>query len=160
VTVRERLAVLGLHLPEPPAPRREYVAAVVHGGLAYVSGQVSREGQQVITGPVTPDTPPAVLVHAARACVLRALSVLEQAIGCLDRVDRILFLRGFVHGGPGFQNHSQVLDEASRLLLSIYGDRGRHARSAVGVAGLPGGGMLEIGVPVATEPKVRFSETP
>ncbi len=142
--VHKRLAELGLHLPEPPEPRGEYVAAVVHGGIAYVSGQVSREGQQVIAGPVTPDTPPAIVAQAARACVLRALSVLDQPDGGLDRVDRILFLRGFVHDGPGFQNHSQVLDEASKLLLSIYGERGRHARSAVGVAGLPGGGMLEI----------------
>ncbi len=125
------------------------MAAVVHGGVAYVSGQVSREGQQVIAGPVTPDTPPAVVAQAARACVLRTLSVLEQAAGGLDRVDRILFVRGFVHGGPGFQNYSQVLDEASRLLLSIYGKRGQHARSAVGVAGLPGGGMLEIEIVAA-----------
>jgi len=86
MTVRKRLAELGLHLPEPPEPRGEYVAAVVHGGIAYVSGQVSREGQQVIAGPVTPDTPPAIVAQAARACVLRALSVLDQPDGGLDRV--------------------------------------------------------------------------
>lgn len=149
MSVAERLAGLGLRLPDPPQPRGEYVPVVVHDGTAHVSGQVSRWDDTVIAGPVTADTPPEVVAQAGQACTLRTLSALGGAIGGLDNVSRILFVRGFVHAEVGFQNHSSVLDEVSRLMVAIFGDRGRHARSAVGIAGLPGGGMLEIEVTAA-----------
>ncbi len=97
----------------------------------------------VIAGPVTADT---LLTLPGQACTLQALSALGGAIGGLDNVSRILFVRGFVHAQAGFQDHSGVLDELSCLMVAIFGNRGRHARSAVGVAGLPGGVMLEIEV--------------
>jgi enamine deaminase RidA (YjgF/YER057c/UK114 family) len=149
MSIAERLAELGLQLPDPPQPQGEYVPVVVHDGIAQVSGQVSRQGDTVIVGPVTADTPPGVVAHAGQACTLRALSALGSAIGGLDNMSRILFVRGFVHAQAGFQGHSSVLDEVSRLMVAIFGDCGRHARSAVGVAGLPGGGMLEIEVTAA-----------
>lgn len=144
IRIADRLAQLGMTLPPPPSPRGAYVSVVIHHDVAYVSGQVSRVGEQVIAGPVDHATPPDVIRHAARTCVLRALSVLAAALPPTTTVERILFLRGFVNAVPGFVNHGRVMDEASLLLHEIFGDHGLHARSAVGVAGLPGGGLLEI----------------
>ncbi|MNY53002.1 Endoribonuclease L-PSP [compost metagenome] len=81
---------------------------------------------------------------AARTCVLRALSALENAVGDLDNVERILFVRGFVYAEDRFQSFSQILDESSKLLIDVFGERGHHARSALGVAGLPSNGLLEL----------------
>lgn len=143
MSVREKLKALGLELPEAPSPKGDYVPVTIHGGVAYVSGQVCRQGDSVITGPVTDQSSVALINEAGQACVLRALSVLDQAVG-LENVERILFVRGFVLGGEGFQGFSKVVDSASQLLIELFGERGRHARSAVGVAGLPGNGLLEL----------------
>ncbi|NWD22490.1 RidA family protein [Pseudomonas yamanorum] len=143
MSVREKLKALGLELPEAPSPKGDYVPVTIHGGVAYVSGQVCRQGDRVITGPVTDQTLPSLVNEAGQTCVLRALSVLDQAVG-LENVERILFVRGFVLGGEGFQGFSKVVDGASQLLIELFGERGRHARSAVGVAGLPGNGLLEL----------------
>jgi enamine deaminase RidA (YjgF/YER057c/UK114 family) len=143
MSVREKLKALGLELPEAPSPKGDYVPVTIHGGVAYVSGQVCRQGDRVITGPVTDQTLPSLVNEAGQTCVLRALSVLDQAVG-LENVERILFVRGFVLGGEGFQGFSRVVDGASQLLIELFGERGRHARSAVGVAGLPGNGLLEL----------------
>lgn len=140
---RAKLAQLGIVLPEPPTPRGEYVPVVVHGGVAYVSGQLSRIGNHTIAGPVTSATSQHDIARAARACVLRALSALDQAVG-LEQISRFLFLRGFVYAEPGFEDFSRVLDEASKVLVEIFGEQGLHARSVAGVAGLPNSGMLEI----------------
>jgi enamine deaminase RidA (YjgF/YER057c/UK114 family) len=143
MSVHEKLKALGLELPEAPSPKGDYVPVTIHGGVAYVSGQVCRQGDRVITGPVTDQTLPSLVNEAGQTCVLRALSVLDQAVG-LENVERILFVRGFVLGGEGFQGFSKVVDGASQLLIELFGERGRHARSAVGVAGLPGNGLLEL----------------
>jgi enamine deaminase RidA (YjgF/YER057c/UK114 family) len=141
----ERLRDLGLVLPPSPAPQGAYRSVRIHGGLAYVAGQVSRTATGVITGPVDDRTDPDLIEAAARACTSRALASLEGAVG-LDRVIGIVFLRGFICAEPGFQNHTQVLDRVSRLLIAIFGNAGQHARSALGVSGLPAGGMIEIEV--------------
>jgi enamine deaminase RidA (YjgF/YER057c/UK114 family) len=86
---------------------------------------------------------------AATTCVLRALSALEQAIGDLDKVEKVLYLRGFVYAEAGYEQYSKVLDHGSRLLIDLFGDRGRHARSALGVAGLPSSGLLEVELVIA-----------
>ena len=147
--IADRLAQLGMTLPPPPSPRGVYVGVVIHDGIAYVSGQVSRVGDEIIAGPVDRTTPPELIRHAARTCVLRALAALAAALPSTTTVERILYLRGFVNAVPDFVNHSQVMDEASALLHEIFGESGRHARSALGVAGLPGGGLLEIELTVA-----------
>ena len=144
-----QLARLGMKLPPPPSPRGAYVGVVVHDHIAYVSGQVSRVGDEIIAGPVGADTPPDVIRRAAQTCVLRAMSALVAAMPATMTVDRILFLRGFVHAVPGYVKYSEVMDEASALLLEIFGENGRHARSAVGVSGLPSGGLLEIELTVS-----------
>jgi len=148
MTVKQKLADLGLQLPEPPEPRGEYVPVVVHENVAYVSGQVSREGSGVISGPVSGDTEAELVSRAAEACVLRTLSALEHSVG-LEKVDRLLFLRGYVHAEEEYHQYSKVVDAASLLLLKLFGTKGQHGRLAVGVAGLPGGGMLEIEVTAA-----------
>ena len=142
--IADRLAQLGMTLPPPPSPRGAYVGVVIHDGIAYISGQVSRVGGEIIAGPVDHTTPPDLIRHAARTCVLLALSALAVALPSSTAVERILYLRGFVNAVPDFVIHSQVMDEASSLLHEIFGENGRHARSALGVAGLPGGGLLEI----------------
>lgn len=149
MSVREKLKALDLHLPEAPAPKGDYVPVVVYNGVAYVSGQVCRLAASVITGPARVGTADEILALAARTCVLRALSALEQAVGDLNNVERILFVRGFVYAEDGYQNYSKILDEASRLLIDVFGERGRHARSALGVAGLPSNGLLEMELVVA-----------
>lgn len=145
MSIREKLLALGLELPATPTPRGDYVPVTVHAGVAYVSGQVCRVGDGVISGPVTEHTSAELVVQAGQTCALRALSVLDQAVG-LENVERILFVRGFVYGVEGFQHFSKVVDGASQLLIDLFGEHGRHARSAVGVAGLPSGGMLELEV--------------
>jgi enamine deaminase RidA (YjgF/YER057c/UK114 family) len=151
MSIREKLLALGLELPATPTPKGDYVPVTVHGGVAYVSGQVCRVGDGVISGPVTEQTSPELVVQAGQTCALRALSVLDQAVG-LENVERILFVRGFVYGGEGFEQFSNVVDGASRLLIDLFGEHGRHARSAVGVAGLPSGGMLELEVTAVITP--------
>ncbi|ARB31340.1 RidA family protein [Pseudomonas tolaasii] len=145
MSIRETISALGLVLPETPSPKGDYVPVTIHGGVAYVSGQVCRVGEGVISGPVTDLTSPEVVLQAGQTCALRALSVLDHAVG-LENVERILFVRGFVYGGEGFQNFSKVVDGASQVFIDVFGEQGRHARSAVGVAGLPGGGLLELEV--------------
>ena len=90
--------------------------------------------------------------HAARVCALNALSVLRQALGTLDRIERVLTVTGFVACSPGFSQQPAVIDGASGVLYEVFGDAGRHTRSAIGVAALPRGGAVEIEVTVAVTP--------
>lgn len=149
IDIPARLAQLGMTLPPAPAPRGAYQGVVIHGGIAYVSGQVSRTADAIIAGPADRDTPPSVFQHAAQTCVLRALSALVAALPASGAVERVLFLRGFINAVPSFANHSAVMDEASAVLHDVFGDHGRHARSALGVSSLPGCGLLEIELTVA-----------
>jgi enamine deaminase RidA (YjgF/YER057c/UK114 family) len=146
----KRLAALGLHLPDPVKPQFEYVPVVVHDGLAYVSGQVPRlDARNVMSGKLGADLDLEHGQEAAKLCVLHALSALKSALGSLDRVDRILKVTGYVASAPGFVQQPQVIDAASRLLGEVFGERGRHARSAIGVAELPRGSAVEIEMIVA-----------
>ncbi|OPA89750.1 hypothetical protein BFW87_22010 [Pseudomonas fluorescens] len=152
MSIHETISALGLTLPETPSPKGDYVPVTIHGSVAYVSGQVCRVGEGVISGPVTDQTPEQLVLQAGQTCALRALSVLDHAVG-LENIERILFLRGFVYGGEGFQGFSRVVDGASQVFIDVFGEHGRHARSAVGVAGLPGGGLLELEVTAVIKSK-------
>jgi len=125
------------------APRGLYQPVIRHGDMLYLSGQVSRIGEDTITGPaLASDLDRAQL--AARTAALRALSVLDAALGPAERV-RILKLTGYVMSEPSFTQHSTVIDGASQVLTAILGDdAGAHARTAVGVASLPSMGMVEL----------------
>lgn len=152
-TAEVRLAALGLRLPDAVMPQFEYVPVVVQGETAYVSGQVPRlDAQSVIAGKLGAELDIERGREAARLCVLHALAALKLALGSLDRIERILKLTGFVASAPGFVQQPQVIDGASKLLGEIFGDRGRHARSAIGVAELPRGSAVEVEMIVALRP--------
>jgi enamine deaminase RidA (YjgF/YER057c/UK114 family) len=151
MSVEARLTALGLQLPEPVAPAFQYVAVVVHAGTAWVSGQIPRAtgAQVMMTGKAGAEISLEQARSAARACVLQGLAQLKQTLGSLERVERLLKVTGFVASAPGFQQQPQVLDAASELLVELFGEGGRHARSAIGVAELPRGVPVEIELVVA-----------
>lgn len=141
----ERLAELGLELPEPAVPSFDYVPVTEHGGVLYVSGQLPKEGGEVrITGTVGADVSIEQAQHAARICVLQGLACAAAHVGGLDNVDRVLRISGFVSSTPNFHEHPKVIDAASNLVGQIFGENGRHARSAIGVAALPRRSPVEI----------------
>lgn len=143
--IAARLTELGLSLPPPRTPAFAYQPVVVEGGLAWVSGQLPWAGEGLrATGKVGEAVDQAAAEACARDCILNGLAVLAAAIGSLERVRRIVKLTGFVASAPGFTAQPAVIDAASTLLVAIFGDRGRHARSAVGVAELPRGAPVEI----------------
>ncbi len=151
--VRARLAELGLPRPAPHPPHDPLDAVVVHGGVARTSGQLPRiEGTLTCTGRLGDDVTVAEGTEAAAVCALNALAVLEQALGSLDRIERVLTVTGFVASAPDFHEQPTVVDGASRVLADVFGERGRHSRSAIGVAALPRGGAVEIEVTVAVAP--------
>jgi enamine deaminase RidA (YjgF/YER057c/UK114 family) len=151
MSISERLEELGLTLPGPYPPHDPLDAVVVHGGRARTSGQLPRDHdgtivhQGVLGAGVTVEQG----ADAARWCALNALSVLETELGGLERIERVLTVLGFVASAPGFVEQPAVVDGASRLLREVFGDAGRHSRSAIGVAALPRGGAVEIEVEVA-----------
>lgn len=145
MTIRERLAELGLVLPAPTPPKFAYVPVVVHGGLAWVAGQLPwLNGELPCTGLVGRDVSVEQAAEAARLCVIQGLSQLEGALGDLGRIERFVKVTGFVASAPGFREQPVVMDAASRLLQEVFGEAGRHARSAVGVAELPRGAPVEV----------------
>ncbi len=150
-TIDERLRTLGLVLPGPYPPHDPLDAIVVHDGRARTSGQLPRdhEGRLVRPGVLGAGLSVEDGAEAARWCALNALSVLRAGLGSLDRVSRVLTLLGFVASAPGFAQQPAVVDGASNLLRDVFGDAGRHSRSAIGVAALPRGGAVEIEVEVA-----------
>lgn len=145
MSIEDGLRKLGLELPEAVPPAFQYVPVVVHGGLAWVSGQVPRSGDRILmTGKVGAEVGIADAQAAARVCVLQALAQLKETLGDLGRIERIVKVTGFVASAPGFTQQPQVIDAASELLGQLLGESGRHARSAVGVAELPRGVPVEI----------------
>jgi len=150
--VEEQLKKLGLSLPPPAEPTFQYVPVTVHNGVAYVSGQLPKEDGEVrITGKVGDALDVETARRAARICILQGLSCLKSAIGSLNNVDRILKVTGFVASAPGFNQQPQVIDAASNLLYDLFGERGRHARSAVGVTELPRNAPVEIEMVIAVK---------
>ena len=144
--IEARLSAQGHVLPEAQPPAFQYVAVVVHGDTAYVSGQIPRtpSGQVLMTGKLGAEVNVEQGQQAARACVLQAFAQLKAELGDLGRIDRIVKVTGFVASAAGFTQQPQVIDAASSLLVEALGDAGRHARSAIGVAELPRGVPVEI----------------
>jgi enamine deaminase RidA (YjgF/YER057c/UK114 family) len=142
--IDKKLAELGIELPAAATPAFQYVPVTVHEHLAFVSGQLPRRGEALVTGKVGADVSLEQAREAAQFCILQGLACLNQALGSLDRVDRILKVTGFVASAPGFNQQPKVIDAASELLVQVFGEAGRHARSAVGVAELPRNAAVEI----------------
>jgi enamine deaminase RidA (YjgF/YER057c/UK114 family) len=143
-----RLAELGITLPKAAAPVASYVPVVVHGGMAYVSGQIAFVDGKVMTGRLGDDVSLESGQTAARACGLMILAQL-QAAGLLDQVERVVKLGAFVSSTPEFTDHPKVANGASDLMEQVFGGAGQHARAAVGVAALPLGAAVEVDAIVA-----------
>jgi enamine deaminase RidA (YjgF/YER057c/UK114 family) len=145
VTPEERLADLGLAVPEVVAPVAAYVPAVRTGGYVYTSGQLPlRDGELMRIGKVGSEVSPEEAHECARQCALNALAAVRSEVGDLSAVTRVVKVVGFVASAPGFTGQPQVVNGASELLGQAFGDSGRHARSAVGVAVLPLDAPVEV----------------
>ncbi|PWJ66963.1 RidA family protein [Rathayibacter iranicus] len=148
--IAERLAELGVELPAVAAPAGAYVPAVVNGSLVYTAGQIPFvDGVLPLVGKVGAEVTPEAAKDLARICALNALAAVADAIGSLDRVTQIVKLTGFVASASGFTGQPGVINGASELLGDVFGEAGRHARSAVGVAELPLGAPVEVELIVA-----------
>ena len=144
MSVHDRLAELGITLPSPAAPVANYVPVVVAGGFAYTSGQIPFAADGTYpNGHLGADVSLEQGIAAARQCAVNILAQLNAA-GLLDRVERVVKLGVFVASTPEFTDHPKVGNGASDLIAAVYGDKGRHARSAVGVAALPLGVPVEV----------------
>jgi len=140
-----RIQVLGLIIPEPPKPAGHFVPAVQTGNLLFVSGQISAISDQIfITGKLGRDLSLEQGQEAARLALHNVLAVIRMSVGTLDRIKRIIKLNGWVASAEGFNDQPQVVDGASMLLEEIFGEAGKHARAAIGVAELPLGASVEL----------------
>ena len=142
---QERLASLGLTLPPVVAPLAAYVPAVRSGAMIYTAGQLPMvDGQLVSAGKVGAEVGAAEAAALARTCALNALAAAASVAGGLASITRVVKLTGFVASAPGFTGQPQVVNGASELLLEVFGEAGRHARSAVGTAVLPLDAPVEV----------------
>jgi enamine deaminase RidA (YjgF/YER057c/UK114 family) len=147
--VHARLAELGLTLPEAAAPVAAYVPAVEAGGLLHISGQLPFRDGAVMTGRLGEDRDLAYGQEAAQRCGLMLVAQIEKALGGFDRMARVVKLNVFVNSSPAFTDQPLVANGASELMEKLFGEAGRHARSAVGVAVLPRGAAVEIDAMIA-----------
>lgn len=142
--IDRRLAELGLTLPEAAAPVAAYVPTVLASGLLHVSGQLPFRDGAVVTGRLGDTVDLAAGQDAARRCALMVLAQAKAALGELDRVKRIVKLGVFVNGTADYVDQPKVANGASELMVALFGEAGRHARAAVGVAALPLGAAVEV----------------
>ncbi len=145
-SVERKLQDLGIVLHRPPAPVANYVPFVRSGNLLTVSGQicVDAEGKLVAKGQLGGSVSMEDGQKAARACAINLLAQVKAAIGDLDKVTRVVRLGGFINSTPGYGDGAKVMNGASDLMVAAFGDKGKHARSTVGVAALPGDAAVEI----------------
>ncbi|WP_296665258.1 RidA family protein [Demequina sp.] len=153
MSASQRLAALGLTLPEVATPVGTYVPAKRQADLVYTSGQLPLlDGDLLAVGLVgqrAGDVTPERATECARQCALNALAAVAQAAGGLDNIASVVKVTGFVASAPGFTAQPAVLNGASSLMVEVFGEDGRHARSAVGVAALPLGAPVEVEITVA-----------
>jgi enamine deaminase RidA (YjgF/YER057c/UK114 family) len=153
MSIDNRLAELGLTLPQAAAPVASYVPAVESGRMLHISGQISfDEDGSIIKGRLGEDMDLESGQRAARRCGIMLLAQIQAALGSLDRVERIVKLGVFVNSAPSFTDQPKVANGASELMQQVFGEAGRHARSAVGVAVLPLGVAVEVDAIVAVKP--------
>ena len=152
MSISARLAELGIELPQAAAPVAAYVPVVVAGGLAHVSGQLPFVDGKLVIGRLGEDVALEQGAAAARACGLMILAQLKAALGSLDRVERVVKLGAFVSSAGTFTDQPKVANGASELMAEVFGEAGKHARSAVGVPVLPLGAAVEVDAIVALKP--------
>lgn len=140
-----KLKEMGIALPQPPKPLASYVPAVMADKYVYTSGQIPLvNGELKFKGKVGAAVTEEEGYEAARVCAVNCLSVVRELIGSLDNIERIVKVTGFVNSAPGFTNQPKVVNGASDLLGQVFGEAGRHARSAVGVSDLPVDAAVEV----------------
>jgi enamine deaminase RidA (YjgF/YER057c/UK114 family) len=144
--IDQRLAELKLELPNPASPIANYIPAVRTGNLLFLSGQICQwNGERRFLGKLGAEISLEQGKEAGKLCGLNLLAQAKRALdGDLDRVVRVVRLGGFVNAVPGFGDQPQVVNGASDLMVAVFGDAGRHARTAVGVGSLPGGVAVEV----------------
>ncbi|AJY76772.1 RidA family protein [Paenibacillus beijingensis] len=148
--IEQRIRELGYELPVAATPTFQYVPVVVHHDLIFVSGQLPKvDGEVKVIGKVGDNVTLEQAQEASRICILQGLSCIKQEIGSLDKISRIVKITGFVNSAPGFNQQPKVIDAASDLLEKIFGEKGRHSRSAIGAAELPRSATVEIEMIVA-----------
>jgi enamine deaminase RidA (YjgF/YER057c/UK114 family) len=145
-TVETKLAGLGIALPTPASPIANYVPFARSGNLLVLSGQLcfGADGKLVAKGQLGVGVSVEDGQKAARACGINLLAQLKAALGDLDRVARVVRLGGFINSAPGFSDGAKVMNGASDLMVEVFGDKGRHARSTVGVSALPADAAVEV----------------
>jgi enamine deaminase RidA (YjgF/YER057c/UK114 family) len=150
MSIEQRIAELGITIPEAAAPVASYVPAVEAGGMLHISGQISfAEDKSLILGRLGEDMNLDRGMEAARRCGIMLLAQMKAVLGSLDRVERVVKLGVFVNSAPSFTDQPKVANGASELMQEVFGEAGRHARSAVGVAVLPLGVAVEVDAIVA-----------
>jgi enamine deaminase RidA (YjgF/YER057c/UK114 family) len=144
--IEQKLASLGIKLHEAPAPVANYVGVVRTGNLLFVSGQVcfDPEGKLIAKGKLGAGVSIEQGQAAARGCGINLIAQVKAAVGDLDKVVRVVRLGGFINSAPDFLDGPKVLNGASDLMVAVFGDKGRHARTTVGVASLPADAAVEV----------------
>ncbi len=144
--IEKKLAELGIALPAPSTPSANYVPFVRTGSLLVISGQIcfDANGKLVAKGKLGADVSIEAGQQAARACGIQLLAQLKAALGDLDKVQRVVRLGGFINSAPSFAEGPKVMNGASDLMVEVFGEKGRHARSTVGVAALPVEAAVEV----------------
>ena len=150
-TILEKLAGLGLSLPVVPAPVAAYVNAVRTGNLLFLSGGLPIDGDRKILGKVPTDVSVEEAKEAARIIILNRLAIIRDELGSLDKVKQVVALSGFVNSEPDFHGHPLVINGASELLVELFGEKGKHTRTALGAAALPLNVAVEINLIVEVE---------
>lgn len=149
--ISSRLAQLGIELPEPAAPVAAYVPAVEIHGLLHISGQLPFDQGELMNGRIGEDRDLDFGQLAARRCAIMLLAQIRSALGSLDRVEKVVKLGVFVSSASNFTDQPRVANGASELMEEVFGEAGRHARSAVGVPVLPLGAAVEVDAIVAVK---------
>jgi len=143
--VEKKLAEMGIVLPKPPNPVASYVPGLISGNLVFISGQFPmKDGSLMVQGVLGDDVTIEAGYDGARQAAINCLGILKDLVGDLDRVEQIVKLSGYVQSAAGFHGQPQVINGASDLIQEVFGERGKHARVAVGVNSLPLNAPCEI----------------
>ena len=143
--IEEKLKENSISLHNPPKPAGSYVPVVTTGNLVYVSGQIPvKDGKIIFSGKVPDEQSIESAQEAAKLCIINCLSQLNSHFGSLENITKIVKISGFVNSTPDFSEHPKIINPASDLLFSIFGDSGKHSRIAVGVTSLPLNSTVEI----------------
>ena len=144
MSILEKLHALGETLPEPPPPGGNYVPYRRVGSMLYLAGTISVSASEITTGKAGIDRTIEDAYTAAKICALNHLATIQEALGSLDGVKQIVTLNGYVNSAPDFGDPPLCINGASDLFVALYGDAGRHARAAIGVASLPKNALVEV----------------